>query len=63
MDIRSVKEDLSTLMWGSLYLSVFLLRDGWLTLMNMATLMVLAMVCDLLSTMENCPVWYYDLRC
>ena len=39
--------------WGSWCLPIFLLRDGSLTLMNMASLIVLAMVCDSLPSMEK----------
>ena len=43
----------SSHMWGSWYLPMFLLRFGSLTLINMASLMVLLMVCDSLSTVEK----------
>ena len=46
--------------WSSWYLPIFLLRDGSLTLMNMAFLMVIAMVCDFLPTIEKLSnlVWW-----
>ena len=43
----------SSHMWGSWYLSMFLLRDGSLIIMNMASFMVLVMVCDSLPTVEK----------
>ena len=42
-----------SLIWGSRYLPMFLLKDRSLTLINMAFLMVLMMVCDFLPTMEK----------
>ena len=51
----------SSQMWGSCNLPRFLLRDGSLTLMNIASLMVLVMLCtfkpsmEKLSTLIQCP--------
>ena len=63
-------------MWGSWYLSRFLFKGGSLTLMNIASLVVLVKHCDSLPTMEKlsnvmlCPVvWKWSkmgeraLRC
>ena len=50
-------------MWGNWYLPMFLLRvESW-TLMNMASVMVLVMLCDPYPLCQNCPIWYDDLRC
>ena len=63
-------------MWNSWNLPMFLLKNGSLTLMCMASLMVLVMLCTSLSKMENLPtlmwcpevlLWFYTgevvLRC
>ena len=39
--------------WGSLYLPMFLLRDGSLPLIDVSSLMILAMVYDSLPSMEE----------
>ena len=49
----SVSYSTPSQMCGSWYLPRFLLRGGSLTLMNMASFMVLVMPWDSLSTMEN----------
>ena len=53
----------SSHMWCSWYLSIFLLRNGSLTLMNIDSLMVLAMVCDSLPTMGKFSnlVWWPEV--
>ena len=43
----------SSQMWGSWYLPSFLVKEGSLTLMYMASLMVLVMPCDSLFIMEK----------
>ena len=43
----------SSHVWGSWYLSMFLLRDGSFAPINMVSLMALGMVCDYLSTLEE----------
>ena len=49
--------------WGSWIFSRFLLRDGLLSLMNIACLMILAVLYVSLPTMEKCPYWCNVLKC
>ena len=44
--------------WESWNFPRFLLRDGSLTFMKMASLTVLVMLYTALTTKENCPHWY-----
>ena len=50
----------SSHMWGNWYFPMFLLRDRSLTLMSIASLMVLVRVCDSLPPMEKLSnlVWW-----
>ena len=47
-------------MWDSWYFQMFLLGDGSLTLMNMASLMVLGSYVIPYPIWGNCPIWYDD---
>ena len=53
----------SSHVWGSLYLPMFLFRDGSTTYRNVASLMVLALVCDFLPNMEKLSnlVWWTEV--
>ena len=53
----------SSQIWGRWNLLRFLLRYGSLTLMNIASLMILAVLCTSLPTMEKCAHWCTVLKC
>ena len=62
MEVMGVSKP-SSHMWGSQYLPMFLLWNGSLTLMIMASLMVLAMESDSYLLWRNCPPCCDDLSC